>query len=209
MWITRTPFEVRRLRRYASGKCPSGWGFHDATVPIGTGLSKLRRELTGSSIEKGPALTDPRWPVKCSACRYRFKSTDPRQLWRERLYLYRGIYGNWLVVPGRNTPPGALWDSTAWSKRWGHIGPDGIGITVTCPGGTSWEIDGQASNCTRKTDHVHRCWVRSGKPNDPQGKRWGKPLDVGKNGNTCAAGAGSIAVPGYHGFLHDGFFTAG
>jgi hypothetical protein len=32
-------------------------------------------------------------------------------------------------------------------------------------------------------------------------------VTVGKSGNTCAAGAGSIAVDGYHGFLRNGSFT--
>lgn len=59
-----------------------------------------------------------------------------------------------------------------------------------------WEVDGRASNCTKKDDNVHKCWCRHGDaPN----------VTVDKNGNTCAAGAGSILVDGWHGFLRNGY----
>ena len=61
-----------------------------------------------------------------------------------------------------------------------------------------WNIDGRASNCTMKDDRIHRCWVRHGDPAVPG------QLHVDKVGKTCAAGAGSIAVPGFHGYLHRG-----
>lgn len=63
-------------------------------------------------------------------------------------------------------------------------------------GFTLWYIDGMASNCTRKEDTAHRCWVRHGTV--------GEVVTVDKNGNTCSAGAGSIDLPGFHGFLHNG-----
>jgi hypothetical protein len=47
-----------------------------------------------------------------------------------------------------------------------------------------------------RDDNVHRCWVRHGTV--------GEPLHVDKIGHTCAAGAGSISVEGFHGFLHHG-----
>lgn len=62
-------------------------------------------------------------------------------------------------------------------------------------------IDGRASNCTMPDDNVHKCWVRHGRPEDGT-------LHVDKNGNTCAAGAGSIATPNFHGFLHNGDLSA-
>jgi hypothetical protein len=61
---------------------------------------------------------------------------------------------------------------------------------------THWHIEGFASNCTRPDDDKHLCWVRHG--------TIGEIVHVDKNGNTCAAGAGSISVPGFHGFLHNG-----
>lgn len=97
-------------------------------------------------------------------------------------------------------PPGACYDSPHYHD-W-RVGPDGRSLSVVLPNGDHWFIDNRASNCTMKDDDAHRCWVRHGRPEDGT-------LHVDKNGHTCAAGAGSIAVPGYHGFLHNGFLTDG
>lgn len=62
-----------------------------------------------------------------------------------------------------------------------------------------WFIDSRANNCTKRGDHhpmKHRCWVRHGTVGDP--------LTVDKNGDTCAAGAGSIQCASWHGFLQNG-----
>jgi hypothetical protein len=56
-------------------------------------------------------------------------------------------------------------------------------------------IDSRASNCTLPNDREHKCWIRHGTPPD---------LTVDKNGKTCAAGAGSIQLGNYHGFLRNG-----
>lgn len=51
-----------------------------------------------------------------------------------------------------------------------------------------------------KDARPHKCWVRSGPP---------ECLTVGKGGpgESCGAGAGSIMVPGWHGFLRNGVLT--
>jgi hypothetical protein len=68
---------------------------------------------------------------------------------------------------------------------------------IPCSSGTHWWcIDHRASNCTMPDDNEHRCWVRHGEDGDV--------IHVDKNGTTCAAGAGSIMVDGFHGFLHHG-----
>ena len=110
-------------------------------------------------------------------------------------------------LPGRDLPVGALWDCNkpadgdAAKRRYLYpTGPDGLSIACRLPDGSDWHIDGRASNCTMRDDNAHRCWVRHGTIGDK--------LHVDKNGPTCAAGAGSIAVPGYHGFLHHGELTA-
>jgi hypothetical protein len=72
-------------------------------------------------------------------------------------------------------------------------------LVVMTPGG-EWVIDSRASNCGRPDDRTHRCWVRHGEPPN---------IHVDKNGDTCAAGAGSIVCGNYHGFLHNGFLTDG
>jgi hypothetical protein len=79
-------------------------------------------------------------------------------------------------------------------------GPDGLSLIVVTPTG-HWHVDSRASNCTLPDDKEHRCWVRHGHPSPghPDG-----PLHVDKNGLTCAAGAGSIQMRDWHGFLHHG-----
>jgi hypothetical protein len=91
-----------------------------------------------------------------------------------------------------NLPPGALWFAP-WKKRFGF---DGKALYCRLPGGHDWFIDGRCSNCTLPNDTQHRCWVRHGEP---------PYITVDKNGNTCSAGAGSIIVPNWHGFLRQGY----
>jgi hypothetical protein len=74
---------------------------------------------------------------------------------------------------------------------------DGPALWVMTPGG-SWCVDSRASNCTQPYDYAHRCWIRHGEP---------PSITVDKNGLTCQAGAGSIAVGSYHGFLRNGQLT--
>lgn len=98
----------------------------------------------------------------------------------------------------RDLPIGALWVAEGDYPK----GSDGLAICCRLKGTGghhTWMIDGRASNCTMPADHEHRCWVRHGTV--------GEKLHVDKNGVTCAAGAGSIAIEGYHGFLHNGELT--
>ena len=76
------------------------------------------------------------------------------------------------------------------------VGADGLSIACRLPDGSDWHIDSRASNCDMKEDNVHRCWVRHGTIHEQ--------LHVDKKGHTCGAGAGSIQVPTWHGFLHSG-----
>ncbi len=96
-------------------------------------------------------------------------------------------------LPSRDLPVGALTWSDSDHYRKGN---DGLAVMCKMPGGHTWYIDSRASNCTRKDDDAHRCWCRHGSIGDC--------LTVDKVGDTCAAGAGSIIVPGYHGFLRAG-----
>lgn len=79
--------------------------------------------------------------------------------------------------------------------QWDNCNDPRGHLIVVLPNGSTWDLDSRASNCTMKSDRLHRCWVRAGEPPN---------LHVDKNGHTCAAGAGSIAVDKYHGFLHHG-----
>jgi hypothetical protein len=103
-------------------------------------------------------------------------------------------------VSQRDLPAGALYARPAHEGRGGA---DGLKVYCVLPDKSRhhWLIDGRASNCTMPKDQEHRCWVRHGSIGDK--------LHVDKKGNTCQAGAGSIKVPGYHGFLHNGELTDG
>lgn len=99
---------------------------------------------------------------------------------------------------------GAMWfapwieewlkENRNWSHHY-HLGPDGRVLIVHTPAG-DWIIDSRCSNCDKKDDNIHHCWVRHGQAPD---------IHVDKNGNTCGAGAGSIQIGNWHGYLHNGF----
>ena len=86
-----------------------------------------------------------------------------------------------------------------WLKHY-HLGPDGKVLLVKLPNEMWWNVDGRASNCDKKDDNEHACWVRHGEaPN----------ITVDKQGLTCGAGAGSIdsthgTYGNWHGFLQNG-----
>ncbi|MEI7424351.1 MAG: hypothetical protein WCK18_19785 [Prolixibacteraceae bacterium] len=100
-------------------------------------------------------------------------------------------------TPSGKLEPGCLFwsDWLPEDMYWdNHTGPQ---LHAVLPNGQQWNIDSRASNCTMPNDRSHRCWCRHGEiPN----------ISVDKNGQTCSAGAGSIAVPGWHGFLTNGEF---
>lgn len=106
-------------------------------------------------------------------------------------------------TPSGDLEPGCMFwndwyphNDKCWPAGWTNC--DGKHLMAVTPDGHHWDIDGRASNCTMPDDTTHRCWVRSGEPPN---------VTAGKAGHTCQAGAGSIATPGYHGFLRDGAFS--
>lgn len=188
------------LRRYTPSsettrRCPSGHGYHDATTFLGT--APVREAADGTCdvdelLVAWPDHNDPRWPEVCEHCGAAFALDDEWQHWTDRLYR-RVDTGEEMTL--REAPAGAIWRATWYENVPSYCGSDGRAYVVRTPGG-DWHIDGRASNCTRKDDDVHRCWVRHGEA----------PLfTVDKNGDTCAAGAGSILCGSYHGFLRAGY----
>src|ERR1700733_10094644 len=110
--------------------------------------------------------------------------------------IYRRV-DNGELMTIHEAPPGAIWRATWYEEaNQGLTGADGKSYMCKLPNGTHWAIDGQASNCTKKDDRVHKCCCRHGEA--PQ-------FTVDKNGHTCEAGAGSIQSEGYHGFLRNGW----
>lgn len=76
-------------------------------------------------------------------------------------------------------------------------GPDGKSLVVKLQDNHDWYVDSRASNCDLPDDKEHRCWVRHGNPRQAN-------VTVDKNGLTCKAGAGSILIPNWHGYLRNG-----
>ena len=223
-WLTPTNRVRVSLRRYSAGdavtcpKMPGKYSYHNASVDIGTAAPKWTREKEGrrfrrylTSPRKKPR-TDPRWPKRC-ACGYRFKATDQWQTNGD--LLYSGAPDGKLYTL-RDAPAGAMWDAWWLNDMEMFTGPDGLALMVRTPGG-DWNVDGEASNCTRTQygpkvikgirhekvwlGRTHYCWIRQGDPRRPA------TVHVDKNGQTCAAGAGSIQAGSYHGFLHHGHLT--
>lgn len=206
-WLEPTGEVLIGLRRYASGEgFTCELGYHSALNYTGRGLRDVDPE-TGCDRAVAPELPhdDERWPTKCESCDYVFVELDHWQAWQERLYrrtdtgeertLRGGSSGRPLhagEVPGAE--PGAMWDASWIPFR---RGADDIYLMVRCPDGHDWSVDDRASNCTMPNDDVHRCWIRHGDPRECH-------VTVDKIGITCAAGAGSIQTPNWHGFLRDG-----
>jgi hypothetical protein len=81
-------------------------------------------------------------------------------------------------------PAGAVWDIGKFGNY--RKGFDGRSLVVMTPYG-QWFMDGRSLTCTRKDDENHRCWVREGSPEN-------QTLTVGKKGDTCESGAGSVGI---------------
>jgi hypothetical protein len=98
---------------------------------------------------------------------------------------YVGSFG-WGAVAVRKHEPGlcSFWDNC-----------DGIHYDIVLPNNHIFDPNSRASNCTMPNDRKHRCWVLHGTA---------PVLTADKKGVTCAAGAGSIASPGWHGYLTNG-----
>lgn len=181
----------RSLRRYASGsQCgsPLNHGYHNAMVALD--VVEIGPDPKGLIREQAmQPKTDARWPAACH-CGYVFHDVDAWQIFTDRL-MRRSDTGEEIGL--RDAGPGAMYDAHWYPEDM--QGADGLVLMVILPDGHAWCVDGQASNCTRPGDKTHRCWCRHGTV----------PLiTVDKNGETCAAGAGSIQTEKWHGFLRNG-----
>jgi len=208
-WLEPTDQVAVGLRRYRSGEggfdCPHG--YHSALVYTGVEPAVFRDDDYPRRVlelrSKAP-YDDPRWPTKCEHCNYAFDGDDAWQDWQELLWrrtdtgelrvLHKGAPAPELGAPAAE--PGACWDAYWIPENWRKV-DDGIYLMVRLPDGHDWAVDSRASNCGSPDDHAHQCWVRHGDPKECQ-------VTVDKNGNTCTAGAGSIASPNWHGFLRGG-----
>ncbi|TGT72893.1 hypothetical protein EN802_13520 [bacterium M00.F.Ca.ET.159.01.1.1] len=206
-WLEPTDREHQWLRRYTSSdkhKCGATGSFCNAMFDLGEAdiLYTTDGYIDGVREDRKPPDSDPRWPTACSACGRLFGAEDPFQLFSRQIYVCEATGA---CTTLEKAPVGSCWDAWWISERRKEgptgcaymVGPDHRSLTVKLPGNHDWLIDSRAKNCTMPDDNEHFCWVRHGRPEDGT-------LHVDKNGHTCAAGAGSIAVPGFHGFLHHG-----
>jgi hypothetical protein len=187
----------RRLRRFTrtASKCVER-GYHDAGSSIFEDIARdtFTPDDEAEFLAQYPC-NDPAWPARCR-CGYAFSNADAWGCSVDSLWCRRDT-GEAITL--RDAPPGAMWFAN-WME--GYFNPQ-LGtspLVVMTPGG-DWTIDSQASNCTIKDDYNqerHHCWVAHGVPPD---------VTVDKNGNTCAAGAGSIQCGSYHGFLRNGYLV--
>ena len=187
------------LRRFTfSGNdgatCPSNNNYgHDAMVQIedmDVVLSEDGKHIRSVSARDFGRKDE--YPAKC-ACGYEFKESDEWQVHTQQQYV-REDKANDEKYSIRNPPAGALWRATWLEEVRNWCGEDGHVWCVMTPAG-EWNMDSQASNCDKRDDKQHHCWCRHGvAPN----------FTVDKIGNTCGAGAGSILIKDYHGFLRNG-----
>jgi hypothetical protein len=141
----------------------------------------------------------PAWPTHC-ACGHAFVKED-RQTFIDTVYR-RIDTGEEMTL--RDAKPGAIWNAFWWPNPGTR---DGLYLVARCPNGSDWMIDSRASNCTMPDDDTHKCWIRRGPPSCLTVE---KAITIGSSASTtCGAGAGSIQVGDYHGFLTGGIFTAG
>lgn len=209
-WLEPTEEVAVGMRRYARTSEPgNGWsceaGYHSALTYIGRAPAQVDDDATVRLEGRSEVPhDDPRWPTHCQhGCGYEFTEDDHWQPWQLRIFRrtdtgeLRVLHGSAGAPFAPSAEPGACWDA-AWIPY--DRGEDGIYLMVRLPDGHDWAVDSQASNCTRPGE-PHRCWVRHGDPRECR-------VTVDKNGDTCAAGAGSIATPGWHGFLRNGLLVA-
>jgi hypothetical protein len=202
-WLDPTDKVILQIRRYTmsdSKPCQNTPYGHSASIDLDDESDAIIDEKTGEHkiIDAKQYRIDDERLRKCEYCDYVFTDDDAWSVWQEPVMVRRDTNERMTL---RTAPIGAMWDAK-WMGEF-HRGPDGICLTVRTPGG-DWDVDGRANNCGKKDEKWsepghHYCWVRHGNPrSDPPS------MHVDKNGNTCNAGAGSIAIGNWHGFLDHG-----
>ena len=188
-------WSFRRYVPYNGPKCAANPNTTcDASVPFD------HRPLNDNGNRIEFFKDDPRWPKVCDACKKPFIEMEMQA--QEQIFTDAVLKTHWgerRTMRQWSHVPGVMWDCTWYHDRLELLGPDGMSLMVVCPDGAYWHIDGPASNCTKKDDKVHKCWVRHGTPPN---------ITVDKAGLTCAAGGGSIQTDHWHGFLRNGYFVA-
>lgn len=220
-----TGFGRVKLRRFTfstDGACADNLGHDASSEPVDRIPYEMIADPDGGDFDRWPSgptpgeyRGHPAWPATCARCGHEFDPVMPA----ERAEVLGAGRDNWqvavdpLYLPER---PELAGDEFGWrdapagamrSIRWSRRGPDGIALQIRCPRGDGsppgigddWNVDSRANNCTLPDDDVHYCWVREGDVH-----AYPPVVNVSKDGPTCAAGAGSILTPRWHGFLRNG-----
>lgn len=189
-----------------ANSCPNTYGtkkpgIHNAYTELGT-VAELAAWKAFGGVESYP---EDKWPTVCADCGAPVpQNVTPidnklATVGETGIQITRQVFHSRLYNTKSGQPePGDVyyldWHEPGHCPFWNNC--DGRHIYSLTPNGEHWDITSRASNCTLKDDRTHRCWITHGSPEDGT-------LHVDKNGTTCAAGAGSIQVTGWHGFLHN------
>lgn len=201
-FIEPTEFFRKGTRRYSyqenvQVKCPAvaeEWSVHRASLILESQLDFTGRETPSSGNASDPEHKE-QYPTKCEKCDYIFVPEDEYMLDYSRLYK-RTDDGRLTTL--NDAEPGAMWYAPWYEGMFRCPESDPTHVLVVLTPGGHWVVDSRASNCTRKDDNTHFCWLRSGDPKTGN-------ITVHKNGDTCTAGAGSILIDSYHAMLQDGY----
>lgn len=186
--------------------CPNSWGhgkagYHDARIFLKDSDKLEDWDFAGKVAD----YSRSQFPQKCDHCGAPTPFDTPPHTWNsDGIHLTLQVFCKQVYnTASGDQEPGDLFfadwyhpEETDSCLYWDNC--KGPHLMCVLPNGHHWDIDSRASNCDMKNDRLHRCWVRTGEPPN---------VDVGKGGLTCGAGAGSIAVPGWHGFLRNGVLT--
>lgn len=183
----------------------------------GTGVTGYHRAVRNvgpprpPDFEDAPPSVQRGWDGACSHCGEESIPWEATDSEGDHLTLSFALNERvWSTSSGKLEPGGVYWNKHHRSDddenypngycpgRWTNC--PGRHLVVILPNGHTWDVDSRASNCTLPEDRTHRCWVRDSDNLET--------MTVGKGGNTCAAGAGSILAGDYHGFLQNGWLTA-
>jgi len=152
-WLRRTSSALELNVRLCEPE-----GYHQACVLIEDGPAILSAEGGLSTEPMRWVDEDPRWPMKCDNCDYRFIGCKGGQLFYLQVYLAP----DGSEVTTHPSPPAGLLKAPVgamWYDDWFPLKrptPDGRVLSVMTPAGP-WRIDGSSSNGTYP-------WSRTGTP---------------------------------------------
>lgn len=210
-------FDPKKQIYVSKNTCPNSYGhgqpgIHDAMIRVAESITGKRDDEVGGSREDYDRSC---WPTVCTHCGAVAPDVPPassfpdrqRDGWVLEHQLFRqALYGTpdktWFGLPDVGDVLYEDWYGCADERGgrcvYGWTNCAGRHLIAIVPTGHWWDTNARASNCTKREDTTHRCWIRHGDPAK------GETVHVDKNGNTCGAGAGSLAIKGWHGFLHNG-----